>query len=62
MKKIAILGSTGMIGSGVTQEFARQGLDVTEFNRSGKSVVSSNQSCKFDALDFFELDDFKIFN
>jgi dTDP-4-dehydrorhamnose reductase len=62
VKKIAILGSTGMIGSGIIQEFARQGLTVTEFNRSGKSVVSSNRSHKFDALDFFELDDFEIFH
>jgi dTDP-4-dehydrorhamnose reductase len=62
VKKIAILGSTGMIGSGVTQEFARQGLAVTEFNRSGKSVVSLNHNQKFDALNFSELDDFNVFN
>lgn len=62
MKKIAILGSTGMIGSGITQEFARQGLAVTEFNRSGKSVVSSNHNQKFDALNFSESDDFNVFN
>jgi dTDP-4-dehydrorhamnose reductase len=62
VKKIAILGSTGMIGSGITKEFARQGLAVTEFNRSGKSVAISNQSYKFNALTFFKLDDFKIFD
>ncbi len=61
MKKIAILGSTGMIGSGITQGFSDQGFDVTEFNRSGKSVVTSNRSYNFDALEFTHLDDFSVF-
>ncbi len=62
MKKIAILGSTGMIGSGITQGFSHQGFDVTEFNRSGKSVVTSNRSYNFDALEFTHLDDFSVFD
>jgi dTDP-4-dehydrorhamnose reductase len=61
VKKIAILGSTGMIGSGVTQGFNHQDFEVTEFNRAGKSVVNSNSSHKFEALEFTHLDDFEIF-
>jgi dTDP-4-dehydrorhamnose reductase len=61
VKKIAILGSTGMIGSGITQGFSHQGFDVTEFNRSGKSVVSSNRGNNFDVLEFTHLDDFSVF-
>ena len=61
MKKIAILGSTGMIGSGITQGFSQQGFDVTEFNRSGKSVATSNRGSSFDALNFTQLSDFHIF-
>ena len=60
--KIAILGSTGMIGSGVTQGFSHQGFDVTEFNRSGKSVVTSNQGNNFEALEFTHLNDFNVFS
>ncbi len=48
MKKIAILGSTGMIGSGLTRGLAVEGFDVTEFNRSGESVISGNSAKEFD--------------
>ena len=48
MKKIALLGSTGMIGSGIARGLTEQGFDVTEFNRSGESVVSGNNAQKFD--------------
>jgi dTDP-4-dehydrorhamnose reductase len=61
VKKIAILGSTGMIGSGITQGFSHQGFDVTEFNRSGKSVVTSNRGNNFNVLEFTQLDDFSVF-
>jgi dTDP-4-dehydrorhamnose reductase len=62
VKKIAILGSTGMIGSGVTQGFIHQDFEVTEFNRAGKSVVNSNSTHKFEALEFTHPDDFEVFN
>jgi dTDP-4-dehydrorhamnose reductase len=48
VKKIAILGSTGMIGAGVTRGLTEAGFDVTEFNRSGESVISGNSVKKFD--------------
>jgi dTDP-4-dehydrorhamnose reductase len=48
VKKIAVLGSTGMIGSGVTRGLTEYGFDVTEFNRSGESTVSGNAAKKFD--------------
>ena len=42
MKKIAILGSTGMIGSGVTRRLTELGHSVSEFNRGSISVTGSN--------------------
>ena len=51
-----------MIGSGITQGFSHQGFDVTEFNRSGKSVVTSNRGNNFDALEFTHMDDFSVFS
>lgn len=50
-----------MIGSGITQGFSHQGFEVTEFNRSGKSVVTSNRGNNFDALEFTDLGDFSVF-
>ena len=51
-----------MIGSGITQGFSHHGFDVTEFNRSGKSVETSNRGNNFDALKFTHLNDFNIFS
>ena len=48
MRKIAILGSTGMIGSGLTRGLTEKGFYVTEFNRSGESVISGNSAKEFD--------------
>lgn len=47
MKRIAILGSSGMIGSGVTAGLAGLGIEVSEFNRSGSPVVSGNDAYEF---------------
>lgn len=48
MRKIAIMGSTGMIGSGITRGFTEEGFDVTEFNRTGESFIAGNPVRKFD--------------
>lgn len=48
MKKIAILGSTGMIGSGVTRGLMEEGFEVTEFNRTGESLIAENPAKNFD--------------
>jgi len=37
-----------MIGAGVTRGLTEAGFDVTEFNRSGESVISGNSVKKFD--------------
>ena len=47
MKRIAILGSTGMIGSGVTQGLSNSGYAITEFNRSGRAVRGENEAHQF---------------
>jgi dTDP-4-dehydrorhamnose reductase len=47
MRKIAVLGSTGMIGSGVTRYLSSQNLEVHEFNRAGKPTIPGNSSTYF---------------
>ena len=47
-KKVVILGSTGMIGSTVTQYFSQRKFDVIEVNRRGYPVVRGNVCIKFD--------------
>jgi dTDP-4-dehydrorhamnose reductase len=49
MSRVALLGSTGMIGSGIAQTLADNGMEVTEFNRQGISVTKTNLSHKFTA-------------
>ena len=44
MKKIAILGSSGMIGSGITKRLSELGYDITEFNRQGVSITGTNNA------------------
>jgi dTDP-4-dehydrorhamnose reductase len=51
MKKIIILGSTGMLGSAVTRYLTASGLSVTEVNRNGKPIVGGNNSRKFSVED-----------
>lgn len=47
---IAILGSTGMIGSAATFYLSSLGHSVIEVNRKGISVTGENEVYKFDAL------------
>ena len=42
--KIAVLGTTGMLGSTVAKFLSGSQSEVWEFNRSGKSVVEGNRS------------------
>ena len=51
MKKIAILGSSGMIGSGLTRRLTELGYLVTEFNRQGIPVIDSNEVFIFEVKD-----------
>ena len=56
MKKIAILGSSGMIGSGITRRLTELGHNITEFNRQSISVTGSN---KFSQIKIDSVSDFK---
>lgn len=48
MKRIAILGSTGMLGSALTKFLTAQNYEVVEFNRAGIPVVPGNSAKSLD--------------
>ena len=50
MAVLLVLGSSGMIGSGVLDSFSNSQLEVVESNRSGQSHISKNKVIKFDIL------------
>lgn len=47
MLKVAVLGSTGMLGSTLTRVLEREKLQIIEYNRLGLSVTGNNESIKF---------------
>jgi dTDP-4-dehydrorhamnose reductase len=47
MIKVAILGSTGMLGSTLTRYFEKESVNICEFNRSGTSITKNNEVKKF---------------
>ena len=47
---IVILGSSGMIGSAVTQYLTNADYQVVEVNRTGISITGKNEAHKFDAI------------
>jgi len=51
MGNLVVLGSTGMIGSGVTRFLSNKSQKVTEVNRNAISTFSGNQSLAFDVLE-----------
>jgi dTDP-4-dehydrorhamnose reductase len=59
MMRVAILGSTGMLGSTLTRFMETQSIQVTEFNRLGKSINGKNTAIKINVLDDYELN--KVF-
>jgi dTDP-4-dehydrorhamnose reductase len=61
MKRIAILGSTGMIGSGVSRRLSELGHPISEFNRAGISVTGSNAAFKFNVSSEFDSKEFDRF-
>lgn len=48
MIRVAILGSTGMLGSALTNIMASSKYRITEFNRTGRPLVSENSAVAFD--------------
>jgi dTDP-4-dehydrorhamnose reductase len=57
MVSVAIFGSTGMLGSTLTNVLSASSNAIFEFNRKGRSVTGKNSTYKFDALSNY---DFKI--
>lgn len=52
MHKVAILGSSGLLGFGITSFFLRNEFEVTEFNRDGNSRSSQTLGVKIDVETF----------
>jgi dTDP-4-dehydrorhamnose reductase len=52
MNKVAVLGSSGLLGYGLTKFLSDQGFQVTEFNRQGISVLPGGQAKSIDVLSF----------
>lgn len=50
MVNVAVLGSTGMLGSTLTRGLENNSTNVYEFNRSGISVTKKNESRKLDVV------------
>jgi dTDP-4-dehydrorhamnose reductase len=50
MTVLLVLGSSGMIGSGVLDFFSNLDLEVVESNRSGQNQIRKNKVIKFDIL------------
>lgn len=60
MVRVAVLGSTGMLGSTLTRILERDFASVTEFNRSGRSITGTNEVETLDVLNNYDL--FESFN
>jgi len=52
MNKVAVLGSSGLLGYGLTKFLSDQGFKVTEFNRQGISVLPGGQAESIDVISF----------
>jgi dTDP-4-dehydrorhamnose reductase len=55
MVRVAILGSTGMLGSTLTRVLEQEFGTVTEFNRAGTSITGNNNVVTLDVLNKFDL-------
>ena len=51
MGRIAVLGSSGMLGSALTKYMSESFGEVVEFNRSGEAIVRRNLARKIDVSD-----------
>ena len=54
MIKVAVLGSTGMLGSSITRVLENESVTVYEFNRSGISITKKNHARKINAITDFD--------
>jgi dTDP-4-dehydrorhamnose reductase len=55
VSNIAILGSTGMLGSTMTRVLEQQFGSVIELNRSGESVTGNNRALRLNLLEEYDL-------
>lgn len=55
MTRVAILGSTGMLGSALTRILQRDFAGIIEFNRINKSVTGKNEVVFLDVLKRYDL-------
>jgi aspartate-semialdehyde dehydrogenase len=63
MTKVAVLGSTGMLGSTLTSVLENQTETIYEFNRSGISVTGNNEAKAIEVTNANSiLDSFKELN
>lgn len=50
MVNVAVLGSTGMLGSAMAKVLNENSMNIIEFNRNGVSVTKSNKTIAFDVI------------
>lgn len=55
MSRVALVGSTGMLGSTMTRVLEGKFENFIEFNRSGQSVTGNNRTIKLNLLDHYDL-------
>ncbi len=56
--RVAVLGSTGMLGFALTRFLTNDSHEVWEFNRSGKPVIAGNSARVLDVTDEVSVDNF----
>ena len=56
--RVAILGSTGMLGSALTDFLTTDLIEVWEYNRAGKPIVQGNIARPMDVTSEKDIDGF----
>ena len=57
MSRVAVFGSSGMLGSTLAKVLCADGHEVIELNRSGLATVKTNEIIKFDVQNLNTLED-----
>jgi dTDP-4-dehydrorhamnose reductase len=57
MSRVAVFGSSGMLGSTLTKVLCADGHEVIELNRSGLATVKTNEIIEFDVQNLSTLED-----
>ena len=56
MKKVALIGASGFIGSELTTELLNRGYEVTAIVRSADKIKNDNKNLKVVSADIFDTD------